>query len=133
MAANGDIRASDEDCAQVDKLIWAGGSFEEVVDGITAFAMRGLYGSGFDTLADQTEVTLSGGVDNLSPEKARDIFETIDVQSAVYRSCGHTACEEKILEWMQSLVQYKLAGVAPCVKRVEQLRQDLDRRKKLVP
>jgi hypothetical protein len=45
--------------------------------------MRGLYGSGFDTLADQTEVTLSGGVDNLSPEKARDIFETIDVQSAV--------------------------------------------------
>lgn len=45
--------------------------------------MRGLYGAGIEMLADQTAVELGGGYGDLTQEKARDIFETLDMQAAM--------------------------------------------------
>eukprot|EP00035_Acanthoeca_spectabilis_P029719 m.6166 g.6166 ORF g.6166 m.6166 type:complete len:107 (-) comp3804_c0_seq2:281-601(-) len=89
MTANADVRAAEEDCTRVDKILRSGESSEDVTRELTAFAMRGLYGAGIEMLADQTAVELGGGYGDLTQEKARDIFETLDMQAAIYRSCNH--------------------------------------------
>mmetsp|Transcript_21171 Transcript_21171/g.55128 ORF Transcript_21171/g.55128 Transcript_21171/m.55128 type:complete len:136 (-) Transcript_21171:217-624(-) len=123
-STHADFRASEDDRTFVDATLRSGGGTRHVVRELATFAMRGVFGSGLDMLADQTAVELEGaaGQSELSIDKARELFETLDIQVAMYRTCSHRDGEDKMLQRMAELVRIKLAGTA-CAARLEQLQQ----------